>query len=112
METLNKVLIVLVIALTFTSAYFYVQNNDLKRLIDSNDIEHRKEVWRARKHVSDSLIKHFESLPHDTVIKNQIQYKYDTIVDSILVLPNFEQLRYITDELNRLYPDEQDSTIN
>ena len=77
---------------------------DITHLNNTIDIRIRKSITDAQKHTTDSLLKEFNNQPPDTIIKNQIQIRYETIIDSIFVLPDSAKLRYITTELDRLYP--------
>jgi len=77
---------------------------DLTHLNNTTDIRIKKSIIDAEKRTTDRLIKEFNNQPADTIIKTQIKYKYETIIDSIFVLPDSIKLRYITTELDRLYP--------
>ena len=77
---------------------------DLKHLNNTTDTRIHKSIIDAEKRTTDRLIKDFNNQPPDTIIKTQINYKYETIIDSIFVLSDSIKLRYITTELNRLYP--------
>ena len=76
---------------------------DLKHLNNTIDIRIHKSIIDAQKRTTDSLLNEFNNQPADTIIKNQIQIRYETIIDSIFVLSDSIKLRYITTELNRLY---------
>ena len=78
--------------------------SDLNHLKNNIDITVDKAINDAKKHVTDSLLNEFNQRDPIVETKIQIQYKYDTIINSVLVMPSSEQLDYITDELNRLYP--------
>ena len=77
---------------------------DLRHLNNTIDVTVDKAINDAKKHVTDSLLNEFNQREPITETKIKIQYKYDTIIDSVLVMPSGEQLDYITNELNRLYP--------
>ena len=85
------------------------KNNDLKsdirHLNNTIDIRVSKSINDTRKRVTDSLIKEFNQREPITETKIKIQYKYDTIIDSVILMPSSEQFEYITRELNRLYHD-------
>ena len=76
---------------------------DLKHLNNTIDIRIHKSIIDAEKRTTDRLIKEFNNQPADTIIKTQIQIRYETIIDSIFVLPDSTKVQYITTELNRLY---------
>ncbi len=69
------------------------------------DLRLKTEITRAESEVTDSLINHYESKEPITKAKTKIQYKYDTIIDSVLYMPSSEQYNYSANELNQLYPD-------
>ena len=77
---------------------------DLKHLNNTIDIRIKKSIIDAEKRTTDRLIEEFNNQPADTIIKTQIKYKYETIIDSIFVLPDSTKVQYITTELDRLYP--------
>lgn len=77
---------------------------DFETFKNTVDISIQKRINDEKRHVTDSLTTLFESLPPDTVIKNQIDIRYERITDTIIIRSYPEQLEYITDELNRLYP--------
>ena len=77
---------------------------DLKHLNNTIDIRIHKSIIDAQKRTTDSLLNEFNNQPADTIIKTQIQIRYETIIDSIFVLPDSTKVQYITTELNRLYP--------
>ena len=77
---------------------------DLKHLNNTIDIRIKKSIIDAEKRTTDRLIEEFNNQPADTIIKTKIQIRYETIIDSIFVLPDSTKVQYITTELNRLYP--------
>ena len=77
---------------------------DLKHLNNTIDIRIHKSIIDAEKRTTDRLIEEFNNQPADTIIKTKIQIRYETIIDSIFVLPDSTKVQYITTELNRLYP--------
>ena len=101
--------IVAILVVLMVTIYINSKNNDLKAQIshlnNTHNISMSKSINDAKKITTDSLINIFNELPPDTIIKTKIQYKYETIIDSIFVLPDSVKLRYITTELNRLYND-------
>jgi predicted Holliday junction resolvase-like endonuclease len=77
---------------------------DLKHLNNTIDIRIHKSIIDAEKRTTDSLLNEFNNQPAHTIIKTQIQIRYETIIDSIFVLPDSTKVQYITTELDRLYP--------
>jgi len=101
-------LVALLLIIGGIAIYKQNQVNDLRaditHLNNTTDIRIHKSIIDAEKRTTDRLIKEFNNQPADTIIKTKIQYKYETIIDSIFVLPDSTKLRYITTELDRLYP--------
>ena len=101
-------LVALLLIIGGIAIYKQNQVNDLRaditHLNNTIDIRIHKSIIDAEKRTTDRLIEEFNNQPPDTIIKTKIQYKYETITDSIFVLPDSVKLRYITTELNRLYP--------
>jgi hypothetical protein len=103
---LSVAVVILGISLFFTNESKNQYKADLTHLKNTVDIKVRKKVNDVKRHVTDSLIKEFNSKPADTVIITKTKIKYEKITDSILVYPTSEQLEYISNELDRLYPNE------
>src|SRR5680860_199907 len=107
MKAVVIILSILLISLGIWGYFIKEHNNDLeadlKHLNNTFDTRVDKSINDAKQHVTDSLLNDFNSKPHDTIIKTEIQYRYETIYDTIVALPTSEQLEYITNELNRLY---------
>ena len=78
---------------------------DLRHLNNSIDITVDKAINDAKKQVTDSLLNEFNQREPITETKIKIQYKYEKIYDTIVLMPSSEQLDYVTRELSRLYPD-------
>jgi len=101
-------LVALLLIIGGIAIYKQNQVNDLRaditHLNNTIDIRIHKSIIDAEKRTTDRLIKEFNNQPADTIIKTKIQIRYETITDSIFVLPDSIKLRYITTELNRLYP--------
>lgn len=103
----------LIYILIFIVVFLYVMHReskikdlkkDLIHIENTIDIKVRKEIVNAKKQATDSLLSEFNSLPPDTVIKKEIQYRYEKITDTVLVYPADKQLEYVARELYRLYP--------
>ena len=107
---MKQTVIILSILLLFIGGiaiYQSKQKNEIKADFETFksqvDISIRKKLNDEKKRVSDSLTALFESLPPDTVIKNQIKDKYDTTIIRIHSLPANDQFRWSANELERLY---------
>ena len=79
--------------------------DDLRHLNNTIDITVDKAINDAKKQVTDSLLNEFNSREPITETKIKIQYKYEKIFDTIVLMPSSQQLDYITRELSRLYND-------
>ena len=106
-----KKLIIGLSVLLFTSICFLVyqakSNNEIKADLSHEkktfDTRLRKELNDQRKVITDSMRLEFESLTPDTIIKTEIQTKYDTVTTYIHSLPANDQFRWSAKELDRLY---------
>ena len=78
--------------------------SDLNHLKNTIDITVDKAINDAKKEVTDSLLNEFNQRKPIKETKIKIQYKYEKIIDTIYLMPSSEQLDYVTNELNRLYP--------
>ena len=101
--------IVAILVVLMVTIYFNGKNKDLKAQIthlnNVSDISIQKAIVDENKRVTDSLVVEFKKKPANTIIKKQIKYKYEKIIDSIFLLPNGRKWKYITDRLNVRYPD-------
>lgn len=86
--------------------------NDNKVLRNRSEVAAKEKIQAVRVNLTDSLDSIYQSRPPITETKIKIKHKYDTIIDTILAMPTSEQLRYVTEELNRLYPDQQGSSAH
>lgn len=107
---MKQTIFVLSIAVIFIGGiaiYQTTEKNEIKAdfetFKENTDTYIKKELNDQRKHITDSLRTYFESLPPDTVIKNQIQTKYDTTIIRIHSMPANDQFRWSANELERLY---------
>ena len=108
----NTIIIILsLVTLVAIFALFHINKkrndlkDDLRHLNNSIDITVDKAINDAKKHVTDSLLNEFNQREPITETKIKIQYKYEKIYDTIVLMPSSEQLDYVTRELSRLYPD-------
>ena len=108
----NTILLILSVGLLVAIfGLFHINNkrndlkDDLKHLNNTIDITVDKAINDAKKRVTDSLLNEFNQHEPITETKIKIQYKYDTIINSVILMPSSEQLEYVTRELSRLYPD-------
>ena len=105
-----KYIILIITAILLTLYIFSLKKNindleaDLSHLNNSIDIRVDKAINDAKKHVTDSLLNEFNQREPITETKIKIQYKYEKIYDTIILMPSSEQLDYVTRELSRLYP--------
>ena len=108
----NTILLILSVGLLVAIfGLFHINNKrndleaDLRHLNNTIDITVDKAINDAKKQVTDSLLNEFNQRDPITETKIKIQYKYDTIIDSVILMPSSEQLEYISTELDRLYND-------
>lgn len=99
--------VILVLLLFHYLQYTHVRHlkAEITTLETLTDIDIKKHILAHKRAITDSLQTEYNNRPPLIITETQIQTRYETITDTILLLPDSLQWPWIRSELSRIYPD-------